>query len=142
MPVTLPRKTRCCALTLVWQSHTVKEAALYTKMEGKTGKGMGGVVVFEENQVHLPHVPRSDVQNDPHVDNDVKAGKPALLLYFVVLDFNTKDRRFWCCSMMVSSSSLFHKPLAKISTQASCTFCQPWKRPRWLMAPMRPGHMW
>merc|ERR1719291_579179 len=54
----------------------------------------------------------------------------------------TKERFFWFFSMMVSSSSLLQSPAAKISTQASWTFCQPWKRPRWLMAPMRPGHMW
>eukprot|EP00446_Apocalathium_sp_SHHI-4_P058360 CAMPEP_0177420568 /NCGR_PEP_ID=MMETSP0368-20130122/70322_1 /TAXON_ID=447022 ORGANISM="Scrippsiella hangoei-like, Strain SHHI-4" /NCGR_SAMPLE_ID=MMETSP0368 /ASSEMBLY_ACC=CAM_ASM_000363 /LENGTH=61 /DNA_ID=CAMNT_0018890363 /DNA_START=121 /DNA_END=302 /DNA_ORIENTATION=- len=52
------------------------------------------------------------------------------------------DRLRWCCSMMVSSSSLFQMPAAKISTHASCTFRQPWKRPRWLMAPILPGHMW
>mmetsp|Transcript_57705 Transcript_57705/g.126431 ORF Transcript_57705/g.126431 Transcript_57705/m.126431 type:complete len:228 (-) Transcript_57705:833-1516(-) len=59
-----------------------------------------------------------------------------------VLDFRTKDRRFWCCSICVSGSSCFQSPFAKISTQASCTFCQPWNRPRWLMAPILPGHMW
>merc|ERR1719401_1925966 len=57
-------------------------------------------------------------------------------------DFRTMERLRWCCSMTVSASSLFHRPAARISTQASWTFCHPWKRPRWLMAPMRPGHIW
>jgi len=65
-------------------------------------------------------------QNDPEFAPGIGQGLfSATEAYWIFLDLNAAERRRWCCSMIVSGSSLFHSPLARISTHASCTFCQP-----------------
>jgi len=52
--------------------------------------------------------------------------------YFVeCFDFISMERLRWFFCISVSSSPLgFQMPRKRTSTAASCTFCQPWKRPR------------
>ena len=54
--------------------------------------------------------------------------------------FIIKERFFWVFCIWVSSSPLgFHSPRWRTSAAASCTFSQPWKRPRWLSVPTALG---
>mmetsp|Transcript_47529 Transcript_47529/g.147151 ORF Transcript_47529/g.147151 Transcript_47529/m.147151 type:complete len:281 (-) Transcript_47529:619-1461(-) len=58
-------------------------------------------------------------------------------------DFMSTERARWVFCMSVSSSPFgFQRPLCSTSTAASCTFCQPWKRPRWLSVPTAFGKAW
>merc|ERR1712083_1164313 len=51
--------------------------------------------------------------------------------YFFLLDFIRTERLRWPFCMSVSSSPFSTQiPLWSTSTAASCTFSQPWKRPR------------
>ena len=54
------------------------------------------------------------------------------------------NERFFCVfCICVSSSPLgFQRPRCKTSAAASCTFSQPWKRPRWLRVPTALGKAW
>ena len=47
-----------------------------------------------------------------------------------------------CCICVSSSPLAFHSPRCKTSAAASCTFSQPWKRPRWLRVPTALGKAW
>ena len=58
---------------------------------------------------------------------------------------NIKERFFW--SFCMGGSWLLSpwgkkRPRLSTSTAASCTFSQPWKRPRWLNAPTALGKAW
>ena len=57
--------------------------------------------------------------------------------------FIIKERFFCVFCICVSSSPLgFQRPRCKTSAAASCTFSQPWKRPRWLRVPTALGKAW
>merc|ERR1711879_829224 len=63
--------------------------------------------------------------------------------HFFMRDFMRTERARWVFCMSVSSSPLaFQRPLWSTSTAASWTFCQPWKRPRWLIVPTAFGKAW
>ena len=60
-------------------------------------------------------------------------------------DFTSNERFCWIFCMGGSWLPSFcgkNKPRLKTSTAASCTFSQPWNRPRWLNAPTALGKAW
>jgi len=66
---------------------------------------------------------------------------PHLNPHVFMPNFNRVERARCVFCITVSSSPFgFQRPLWSTSTAASCTFCQPWKRPRWLSVPTAFGN--